>query len=378
MDPLKAAITNFSLDLFKHLNKADKTGNIFVSPFSISTALAMLLLGAEGNTAAQMVKVLHFNKVKDIHSEFQALQSDIVKFSAPCHVKLANRLYGEENITLHSKYLESTLKFYQAEFGVVDFPDRAEEARSQINSWVEEQTEGKIPNLLAQGMIDQFTKLVLVNAIYFKGRWTKSFDKEDTEERLFFISKDDSKTVNMMSLKGTFNVAYVEELETQILEIPYAENKLSMFILLPDSINDNSTGLEKLEKSLTFDKLLKWTSAESLSSSTVNVYLPRFKLEESYDLQATLSSMGMSDVFDGAKADFSRMTGERGLSLTKIVHKSFIEVTEEGTEAAASTGAVLMFRCLNSDEFVADHPFLFFIRESKTQNILFFGRFSIP
>ncbi|XP_041040588.1 serpin B6-like isoform X2 [Carcharodon carcharias] len=375
MGILTDANIGFALDLYQKLCEDNTTKNIFFSPLSITTALAMVYLGAKGSTSKQMAKVLRFAAEENTHAEFQRLQSDMNNLSTSCLLKVANGLYREKSFNFHPEYLESVWKFYGAQVTGVDFAAGSEETRIQINSWVEGQTEGKIQNLLAQGTIDQESKLVLVNAIYFKGNWEKTFDEDDTEERPFRFTKDESKPVKMMCQKGTFNTTYIEEVATNILELPYVQSELSMFILLPDEIS----GLEKLQKNLTYVKLLKWISTENLDPSEIFVYLPKFKLEESYDLRPTLSAMGMSEVFDTKSADFSGMTGTGLLSLSEVVHKSFVEVHEEGSEAAASTEATMTFRCFNfTEEFIADHPFLFFIRHNKTQSILFFGRFSSP
>uniref|UniRef100_UPI00398E4A9E leukocyte elastase inhibitor-like n=1 Tax=Pristiophorus japonicus TaxID=55135 RepID=UPI00398E4A9E len=375
MGRLTEANNIFALDLYKKLGEENRMENIFFSPLSVAAALAVVYLGAGGSTAAQMAKVLHFGRVENTHSEFQRLQSALNKLGSSYLLKMANGLYREKAFDFHSDYLQSISKFYQAELTTVNFAEGPEEARIQINTWVEGQTEGKIQNLLAQGTIDEQSKLVLVNAIYFKGNWEMKFDEEDTEERPFRLTEDESKPVKMMYQKGTFNTTYIEDLATNILELPYIQNELSMLILLPNEIS----GLEELEKQLTYDKLLKWTSAEKLDPSEIVVYLPRFKLEASYDLESTLATMGMSEAFDATSADFSGMTGASELSLSKLVHKSFVEVNEEGTEAAGSTEATMTFRCLSfAEEFIADHPFLFFIRHNKTQSILFFGRLSCP
>lgn len=254
-----------------------------------------------------------------------------------------------------------------------------EDSRKQINGWVEERTEGKIQNLLAEGIVDSLTRLVLVNAIYFKGNWEKQFDKERTTERPFRINKNETRPVQMMFKKDTFNMTYIGDFQTKILELPYVGNELSMIILLPDAIQDGSTGLERLERELTYEKLMAWISPEMMKTIEVRVSLPRFKLEESYDLKPLLSSMGMPDAFDLGKADFSGISSGNELVLSEVVHKSFVEVNEEGTEAAAATGLVInSYRAMIVPEFTADHPFLFFIRHNKTSSILFCGRFCCP
>uniref|UniRef100_UPI00398EDFF3 leukocyte elastase inhibitor-like isoform X1 n=2 Tax=Pristiophorus japonicus TaxID=55135 RepID=UPI00398EDFF3 len=378
MDPLGVSNVKFAVDLFKQLDKDDKTGNIFVSPLSISAALAMVYLGAKGSTATQMAKVLAFDDVPDLHSEFQTLQAAINKPNTNYLLKLANRLYGEKTYNFLSHFLESTLKYYQAELATVEFVNAPEEARQQINSWTEAQTEGKIKNLLAEGTVDGLTKLVLVNAIYFKGNWDKKFKEEHTRDGQFRINQNETKPVQMMRQKAKFNIAYIHKVATWILELPYIQSELSMIILLPD-IKDDSSGLENLQNQLTFDNLMDWTNPDMMDNMEVNVELPKFKLEEKYDLKSTLTLMGMVDAFSDSQANFSGMTEKNDLVLSKVVHKSFVEVNEEGTEAAAATAPILLLRSARrTPDFVADHPFLFFIRHNKTRNILFFGRLSSP
>ncbi|XP_072139487.1 leukocyte elastase inhibitor-like [Mobula birostris] len=378
MDYLAAANVKFLVDLFKHLDKNDKIANIFVSPFSISSALAMVYHGASGNTATQMAKVLAFDDVKDVHAEFQRLQLELNNPQAKYVLKTANRLFGEKSYNFLAAYLADTLKYYQAELAPVDFLTAAEEVRQEINTWAEKQTEGKITNLLAEGSVDDKTRLVLVNAIYFKGNWHRKFNTELTHDGEFRIKQHETKPVQMMKLKSKFAFTYIPEVSTKILELLYDDNELSMVILLPD-INDDFTGMEKLQNHLTFDHLMTWTNPDKMNKIDVNVVLPKFKLEEKYDLKSILIEMGMVDAFSTTQANYSAMTSRNDLVLTKVVHKSFVEVNEEGTEAAASTAAIIMMRsALIAYDFVADHPFLFFIRHNKTRNILFFGRFSSP
>ncbi|XP_078395607.1 leukocyte elastase inhibitor-like isoform X1 [Cetorhinus maximus] len=378
MDFLGTSNVNFAVDLFKQLNKEDKDGNIFLSPLSISAALAMVYLGAKGNTAAQMAKVLAFDKVQDLHSEFQKLQAVINKPNSNYLLKLANRLYGEKNFNFLSDFLGATVKYYQAELAAVDFSNAAEEARQQINAWTEAQTEGKIKNLLAKDTVCSDTRLVLVNAIYFKGNWEKKFQEGNTHEGPFQINQNESKPVQMMYQKAKFNMAYIHEIKAKVLELPYVQSELSMIILLPD-LEDNANGLENLQNQLTFDNLMDWTNPENMGNVEVKVMLPKFKLEEKYDLESTLKLMGMVDAFNISHANFSGMTEQSNLFLSKVVHKAFVEVNEEGTEAAAATAAIMMLRsAVITQEFMADHPFLFFIRHNPTRNILFFGRLSSP
>ncbi|XP_011839928.1 PREDICTED: leukocyte elastase inhibitor isoform X1 [Mandrillus leucophaeus] len=379
MEQLSSANTRFALDLFLALSEHNPAGNIFISPFSISSALAMVFLGTRGNTAAQLSKTFHFNTVEEIHSRFQSLNAEINKPGASYILKLANRLYGEKTYNFLPEFLASTQKTYGADLASVDFQHATEEARKTINQWVKAQTEGKIPELLASGTVDDMTKLVLVNAIYFKGNWQDKFMKEATTNAPFRLNKKDTKTVKMMYQKKKFAYGYIEDLKCRVLELPYQGKELSMVILLPDDIEDESTGLKKIEEQLTLEKLHEWTKPENLDFIEVNVSLPRFKLEESYTLNSDLARLGVQDLFDSSKADLSGMSGARDIFISKIVHKSFVEVNEEGTEAAAATAGVATFCMLMPEEyFTADHPFLFFIRHNSSRSVLFLGRFSSP
>ncbi|KAM9164765.1 serpin B6-like [Pangshura tecta] len=380
MDNLSKSNTTFALNLFKKLSENAKTQNLFFSPLSISSALAMVFLGAKSNTAAQMAKVLALDKAEEIHGGYQSLISEINKPGTNYVLRIANRLYGEKTFTFLATFIDCCQKFYHAELEQLDFSRAAEDSRKHINSWVEEKTEGKIQNLLAQGVVDSMTRLVLVNAIYFKGNWETPFNKYHTVERQFKINKNESKPVQMMFKTAKFNMRYIGEFQTKILDLPYVDNETSMIILLPDEIQDNSTGLEQLERELTYEKLIEWIHPEMMDYSEVEVFLPRFKLEQAYELKPVLKSMGMADAFDSNKVDLSGMSASNDLVLSEVVHKSFVEVNEEGTEAAAATGVIMLKGCCLQipPQFTADHPFLFFIRHNKTGNILFYGRFCSP
>ncbi|KAM8966213.1 serpin B6-like isoform 2-T2 [Pelodytes ibericus] len=379
MDSLCAANGSFALNLYKKLSEGNGKSNIFFSPLSISSALAMVYLGAKGNTAAQMSKVLQFEKVKDVHTDFQSLICDINKPGTDYLLRTANRLYGEKTFTFLDEFLASTLKYYHADLESVDFSGKAEDCRQQINDWVLQKTEGKIQNLLPSGSVDSLTRLVLVNAIYFKGNWANQFDKKLTREMPFRLSKNETKPVQMMYKKAKYQMTYIGDLLTKVLELPYVNNELSMIILLPDDIEDETTGLEKLEQELTYSKFMEWTNPEMMERTEVILSLPKFKMEDNYDLESVLSKMGMSEAFDIQKSDFSRMSGNNDLVLSKVMHKSFVEVNEEGTEAAAATGAIMVLRSARVVlTFTCDHPFLFFIIHKQSHSVLFFGRFCTP
>lgn len=379
MEQLSSANSLFALELFHTLSESSPTGNIFFSPFSISSALAMVFLGTKGTTAAQLSKTFHFDSVEDVHSRFQSLNAEVSKRGASHTLKLANRLYGEKTYNFLPEFLTSTQKMYGADLAPVDFQHASEDARKEINQWVKGQTEGKIPELLAVGVVDSMTKLVLVNAIYFKGMWEEKFMKQDTTDAPFRLNKKNTKSVKMMYQKKKFFFGYISDLKCKVLEMPYQGGELSMVILLPEDIEDESTGLKKIEEQITLEKLREWTKRENLENIDVHVKLPRFKIEESYILNSNLGRLGLQDLFNSSKADLSGMSGSRDLFISKIVHKAFVEVNEEGTEAAAATAGIATFcMLLPEEEFTADHPFIFFIRHNPTANVLFLGRVCSP
>ncbi|XP_017894465.1 PREDICTED: serpin B6-like [Capra hircus] len=378
MDALSEANGTFALTLLKKLG-ADNSKNVFISPLSISSALAMVLMGARGNTAAQMCQTLSLSKSsgggEDVHPGFQKLLSEVNRTGTQYLLRTANRLFGQKPYDFLLSFKDACHVFYQAEMEELDFVSATEESRKHINTWVAEKTEGKIRDLLSANSVNPATRLVLVNAIYFKGNWEKQFPKENTRERPFRVSKNVEKPVQMMFKKSTFKMTYIEEISTQILVLPYVGQELNMVILLPSE----STDVYTVEKALTYEKFVAWTKPDAMDEEEVEVFLPRFTLEESYDMECVLRDLGMTDAFEEARADFSGMSSQRDLYLSKVVHKSFVEVTEEGTEAAGSTMAGFMLKCLRIlPRFCANRPFLFFIQHSKTGAILFCGRFCSP
>ncbi|XP_039646082.1 leukocyte elastase inhibitor-like isoform X2 [Perca fluviatilis] len=379
--PLSKANNTFSLALLKKFGDDDKTENIFYSPFSISSALAMVMLGARGNTATQMSECLKTKDCQDdVHVSFAQLLSELNKAGAPYALSVANRLYGEQSYQFVEDFLGKTKKHYNAELETVDFKAGSEAARLNINSWVQKQTQDKIKDLLGKGVVDSLTRLVLVNAIYFKGNWNRQFEESATRDAQFRLNKNDTKPVKMMHQKSKFPLTYIPEASCQILEMPYKGEELSMLIFLPNEMEDSTTGLEKLEKQLTYENFMEWTRPDMMDKVEVQVGLPRFKLEESYDMKEVLVSMGMVDAFDMAKSDFSGMSPANDLVVSKVVHKAFVEVNEEGTEAAAATAAIMMMRCMpmRPTMFIADHPFIFFIRHNSSMSVLFAGRYCSP
>ncbi|KAF4102734.1 leukocyte elastase inhibitor-like isoform X1 [Onychostoma macrolepis] len=392
MEHLSAANTQFSLNLFKKISEGNASKNVFYSPISMSSALAMVSLGAKENTAAQMFQVLSFTdpptrcgtpvpnvSMDHIHSSFNKLMSELNKPGAPYVLSLANRLYGEQSYQFVEKFLNDAKRYYEARLEKVDFKI-SEAARVNINKWVEKKTQEKIKDLLPQGSVSSMTRLVLVNAIYFKGNWEKKFSKDATRDGQFELNKTQTKPVKMMRQKSKFPLAFIPEIDSQVLELPYVGKNLSMLIILPNEIQDETTGLQKLEKALTYEKLMEWTKPSNMLQEEVKVSLPRFKMEQTYEMVQFLRSMGMEDVFDGKKVNLSGMSPDKDLVVSGVFHKAFVEVNEKGTEAAAATGIVISTSSIPVDPkaFIADHPFLFFIRHNPSNSILFCGRFCSP
>ncbi|XP_045383372.1 serpin B13 isoform X3 [Lemur catta] len=390
MASLGAASTHFGFDLFKELKKRNDS-NVFFSPVGISTAIGMLLLGTRGATASQLQKVFcpeedtenlrrkaeekEIEKTEEIHHRFQKFLTEISKLPNDYELNISNRLFGEKTYLFLQKYLDYVEKYYHASLEPVDFVNAADESRKKINSWVESQTNEKIKDLFPDGSLSSSTKLVLVNTVCFKGQWDREFKKENTKEEEFWLNKSTSKSVQMMTQSHSFSFTFLEDLQAKIVGIPYKNKDLSMFVLLPDDID----GLEKIIDKISPEQLVEWTSPGHMEERNVNLHLPRFQVEERYDLEAVLAAMGMGDAFTERKADYSGMSPRSGLHAQKFLHSSFIVVTEEGTEAAAATGVGLNVTSAPGVENVhCDHPFLFFIKHNESNSILFFGRFSSP
>ncbi len=372
---VKAVVTGnsrFAFELYAKLkddpNAVKQDGNLFFSPYSISAALAMTYAGARGETEKQMAKVLHFTLPQErLHAGFAA--SGKRMRADPDELRIANSLWGQKDYGFLEDFLELTKKYYGAELKEVDFIKETEKSRKTINKWVEKRTEEKISELIGKGILSRYTVLVLTNAIYFKGDWMIQFDKKNTRDAPFAISADKKVNVPMMYLKEKFKYWANEDL--QVLELPYEREHLSMIVLLPKKAD----GLVEFEKSLTLDNLNNWLAG--LRKREVMVYLPRFKITwGAFELKDVLKDMGMPHAFFWPPADFSGMTVRKDLFISNVLHKAFVEVNEEGTEAAAAT-AVVMTRSVGT-VFRANHPFIFMIKDNRAGSILFMGRVVNP
>ena len=363
----------FAIDLYRQL--ADSSAdNLFLSPYSVSTALAMTYAGARGNTAAQMAETLHFPlPAEELHPAMGGL---IDQMNDPARegytLSVANRLWGQEGYPFLTEFLDTVETNYGAGMEEMDFFSQPEPCRQAINQWVEDQTNDKIKNLLPPDSITSDTRLVLTNAIYFLGDWQYQFDPEFTTDAPFFVSPQ--KSVTLPTMVQEAELRYAEYDGVEVLELPYNDEEISFVALLPSKIN----GLATLEATLTPERLD--TYIDGLTECEVAVHLPKFEMTSEFALGDTLAAMGMTDAFSPGAADFSGINGSRNLSVSAVVHKAFIQLDEEGTEAAAATGVVVGETAVGDPppEFRADHPFLFLIRDNVTESILFLGRVIEP
>ena len=366
------ANNRFAINLYSQYKSEE--GNIFFSPFSISTAMAMVYEGAEGKTAKEIKSVFGFPKYDNSRrNQYSDLLSEINKKDKEYALKTANALWAEQDFHFLDEYLTTVEKYYGGKTTNLDFKNEGEASRLIINNWVEDKTNNKIKDLFPERSIHPLIRLVLTNAIYFKAEWLIQFDADKTSDEYFRVNPDKSIKVPMMqptSQKSTFN--YTQNKDLQILEMPYAGEDLSMLILLP--LDDD---IEALENSFTIEKLTEWK--KSLRKRRVKIYIPKFKFETKYFLNETLSDLGMPTAFTNS-ADFSGMTGKKDLIIDQVIHQAFIEVNEEGTEAAAATGVTMMKHSKPPPTpiFKADHPFIFIIQQNETGNILFMGRVNNP
>jgi serpin B len=362
----------FALELYSELK--DQGDNVFFSPYSIATALAMTYEGARGQTAEEMQSVLHFPENDIIRrSSYARIHNLINKKDKEYTLNSANALWAQENYPFLEDYTNTVEQYYAGKSTNLDFVGETEKSRQTINNWIEEQTNNKIKDLIPPGSINSLTRLVLTNAVYFKGDWVLKFDKRKTRDAPFKITPERTVQVKMMGLTGQkarFNYAFFPENELQIIELPYKGEELSMIILLP-----KEGGMADLEESLTVENLNQWKSR--MHETKIDVYMPKFKFETRYFLPNPLSKMGMPTAFQWPGADFSGMDGTNNLYISNVIHQAYVEVHEEGTEAAAATAVVVGITGL-ANQFRADHPFIFMIQERQTGGILFLGKVVDP
>jgi len=379
-DPPKVSDSNnaFAVELYGRAREAD--GNICLSPYSVWTALAMTSGGARGETAAEMARVLHLTADDDrVHAEAAKQMRDLKeKGDAGQELTIANALWAQQSFPFREEFLSLGRTHYHAGLATLDFAGGREAACQTINSWVAKETGDRIKNLVQPQDIGNDTILVLTNATHFKAEWRQKFNRDHTQRKPFFLADGASTEVELMS--DTFgSLPYVEEDGFQAVMLPYKGNRFSLVVLLPRK----KDGLAALEKELTSDKLTGWLA--KCNPQLVEVFLPKFQFSGGGELKGPLAALGMRRAFDRSLADFSGMSQEEGLFLGDVVHKTFMDVNEEGTEAAGAT-AVYTWKSKDKDDgppaspvlFRADHPFLYLIRDDRSGCILFIGRLTDP
>jgi serpin B len=366
-----ASNNDFAFDLYGRLAK--EKGNLFFSPASLSTALAMTYAGAGGATAGEMKKTLRFTlEGKGLHAGFGMLVKALVTKKKGCSLFVANALWGQKGYKFLSGFLKLVKKSYGAGLQAVDFKGATEEARKTINDWTEKNTNQKIKDLLKPGVLTGETRLVLTNAIYFKGMWKAPFDKANTVSENFRTLEGETIAADMMHMRGKkFN--YMKGEGFSVLEMPYAAGDVSMVIFLPDKVD----GLAEYEK-MADRKNMKELIAGMEKTEMEDVAIPRFTVTREFSLASVLGAMGMPTAFTQA-ADFSGIDGTKDLYISAVIHKAFVEVNEEGTQAAAATAVVVGLKGMSMNpSFRADHPFMFVILHRKTGALLFIGRVADP
>jgi serpin B len=368
----------FAIKLYQRVGGGE--GNVFFSPASLSVALAMTDLGARGQTRKQMETVLEFAEAGDpakVQDAYAALYDRMGEIGAggDAQLKMASRLWPQKRYAFLPQFVTEAKRYYEAAPEPLDYSADPEGARRAINKWVEAQTGDKIRELIKPGVLPADTRLVLTNAIYFKGAWSDPFAKAATKDEPFHLTAEKQADVAMMHRTGEYK--YGEDDAAQWLELPYAKGDVAMMVLLPRKVD----GLGELAKSLDAKSLARRVGAMAHREG-VRVSLPRFRMTGAFELSSVLSAMGMPLAFDEHKADFSGMTTQEALMISKVIHQAYVDVNEEGTEAAAASAIAMKPRAARlpaaPTEFKADHPFLLLIRDTRTGAILFMGRVAEP
>lgn len=366
------ANNKFGTKIFSEILKTDKDKNIFISPTSILFALSMTYNGAKGNTKAEFEKALELSgmSTEEINKSANALIRTLVNADSSVKLDIANSLWGKTGVKFNPDFIKTNEDFYKATTNTLDFS--SSEAAKMINSWVSNSTQGKITKII-DGNIDSNTLLFLINAIYFKGEWTNKFDKELTKSENFNLIGGTTKKVEMMSLYE--KLPYYKGEKFQALSLPYGKENISMYIFLPDS----DSNLDEFNSNLSEENLTTWF--KEFSKRDGSLKLPKFKLEYEKSLKDSLKALGLSSAFESP--DFSNMfTDSTSASISEVKHKTFVEVNEEGTEAAAVTGVTVgATSVMPSNEpynMNCDKPFFYAIRDNNSGTILFMGEVTEP
>uniref|UniRef100_A0A914D633 Serpin domain-containing protein n=1 Tax=Acrobeloides nanus TaxID=290746 RepID=A0A914D633_9BILA len=375
---LLEAQADFGLNLLRANPNASSQSTI-ISPISISIALAMCYVGAKNQTANQISQAIAGDASSDkILDYFSTIMAQLNLQNKSYELDSANRIYVQENFQLLQSYKQILTNKFQGQFENIDFSN-SEAAAQNINSFIEQATRGKIKDLIPSDAINDLTRMILTNAIYFKGTWEYKFEKKQTAPKTFYLSENREQQVPMMKIKNPF--PYYEDNQVKILGLPYKSQEVFLYVILPK----DRFGLSNLLQNITGQQLQnhiqeahKWHNNRFNSEIRIDVELPRFKIETELSLNDTLKKLGITDAFDKKKADFSGMAGSRNLYVSDVFHKAFIETNEEGSEAAAATGVVITLMSSRGDSFEqfqtfhADHPFLYALA-TRQGDILFTG-----
>ena len=364
------AAEEFSKSLYGVIKETEQ-GNILFSPHSLTAVLAMLTEGARGETLNSTMKLPETEIVRAGYQDIIPALRTNENFT----LDTANTAFVMKDFKVLEEFQTSLHENYHAAMSTVDFAENEKAART-INDWVKSETRDKITDLIPADSLNAMTRLVLVNAVYFKADWEAQFEKENTGPEMFWVAETESKEVQMMSLMGhKMDFANLDQLDCSMVELPYKGNRIVMQVILPKK----RTGVFELENKLGETANLQTLFSENKKNVKVDLSLPRFKLSHSLALSDSLQQMGMSDMFSG-RADLSGITGSRDLYVSSVVQKVFVEVNEEGSEAAAATGVLVMMRSMPAPNqmFNVDHPFIFIIRDKLTGMILFQGRVVDP
>ncbi|XP_033739736.1 leukocyte elastase inhibitor-like [Pecten maximus] len=367
-------VTEFTCDLFREVS-AGKASNSVISPYSVSAALMLSMLGTEGMSKVQIMEALRLSDVPtgNIHEEYRKLHTEL-NTSGNDVLNIANKIFSKEGLKLKAEYRDNSKLYYGSEMELLNFGGDPEGSRKKINDWVEAQTNNKIQDLIPAGSINALSLIILANAIYFKGSWETKFPTAATAKRQFNVSGTETMDVDMMSAEEqNIPFGWFSKYECTAVELPYEGRNRSMVIVLPNSVEGLSNIEDKLSLAM-INEILK-----GMQRMELEVALPKFKIEAKFDLKGVLAKLGICDVFSPENADLSGMfdSPPADAHISDVVHKAFVEVNEEGTEAAAATG--IMIRALSlPQQFVADRPFLFFIRDVTSGTVLFIGKFVRP
>ncbi|XP_047231086.1 antithrombin-III [Girardinichthys multiradiatus] len=378
---LSKANSLFALSLYKQMALSrTPESNIFMSPLSISTAFAMTKLGACNRTLVQIMKVFQFDTIKEktsdmIHFFFAKLNCRLYRRKDKTTVLVsANRLFGDKSLSFNQTYQNISEAVYGAKLMPLNFKTNPDAARMTINNWISNKTENRIQDTLPSGALDSNTILVLVNTIFFKGQWKNKFPKENVIASDFYVDESPICQVNMMFQEIKFNYKDLPDEKVQLLEMPYRGDEITMVIILPN----RGHPLSQVEENLDQNKLNSWL--DQMRETTVSVTMPRFRVEDSFSLKEKLQQMGLTDLFNPERASLPGILEHGHTFISDAYHKAFLEVNEEGSEAAATTVVMAVGRSFNHNRefFQADHPFLVIIRESTLNAVLFIGRVSNP